>query len=175
MLILDEVQTGMGRLGQPFGANLFGIAPDLLTTAKGLAGGFPAGAVLMRPEIARDFKVGVLGTTFGGGPIACAAMCVVIDTIRRDDLLARVRDVSAYIRKQCAVGPVTGFQGAGFLLGLHTRVPAAKVRDALLARDILTGTSADPNVLRLLPPLVLERRHVDDLANALGEIHATLQ
>lgn len=173
-LILDEVQTGMGRLGRPFGANLFGLRPHLLTTAKGLAGGFPAGAVLMRPEIARDFKVGALGTTFGGGPIACAAMCVVIDTIRRDDLLARVRDVSAYIRERCAVGPVMGFQGAGFLLGLRTRVPAAQVRDALLTQDILTGTSADPNVLRLLPPLVLERRHVDDLVNALGEIHATL-
>jgi acetylornithine/succinyldiaminopimelate/putrescine aminotransferase len=101
-------------------------------------------------------------------------MCVVIDTIRRDDLLARVRDVSAYIRERCGVGPVTGFQGAGFLLGLRTRVPAAKVRDALLAHDILTGTSADPQVLRLLPPLVLERRHVDDLVTALGEIHAAL-
>jgi acetylornithine/succinyldiaminopimelate/putrescine aminotransferase len=175
LLILDEVQTGMGRLGQPFGANLFGIEPHLLTTAKGLAGGFPAGALLMRAEIARDFKVGVLGTTFGGGPVACAAMCVVIDTIRRDNLLARVRDVSAYIRERCAVGTVTGFQGAGFLIGLRTRAPAAKVRDALLTLDILTGTSADPHVLRLLPPLLLERRHVDDLANALGEIHATLQ
>ena len=175
LLILDEVQTGMGRLGAPFGANLFGITPHLLTTAKGIAGGFPAGAVLMRAELARDFKVGVLGTTFGGGPVACAAMCVVIDTIRRDNLLARVRDVSAYIRERCAVGPVTGFQGAGFLLGLKTRVPAAKVRDALLARDILTGTSGDPHVLRLLPPLVLERGHIDDLAEALGEINAALQ
>jgi acetylornithine/succinyldiaminopimelate/putrescine aminotransferase len=175
LLILDEVQTGMGRLGAPFGANLFGIAPDLLTTAKGLAGGLPAGAVLMRADIARDFKVGMLGTTFGGGPIACAAMCVVIDTIRRDKLLARVRDVSAYIRESCAVGTVTGFQGAGFLLGLRTRAPAAKVRDALLARGILAGTSSDPTVLRLLPPLVLERRHVEELVNALGEIHATLQ
>ena len=175
LLILDEVQTGMGRLGEPFGANLYGIAPHLLTTAKGLAGGFPAGAVLMRAEIGHDFKVGALGTTFGGGPIACAAMCVVIDTIRRDNLLARVRDVSAYVRERCAVGPVTGFQGAGFLLGLRTRVPAVKVRDALLARDILTGTSADPHVLRLLPPLVLERRHIDDLLDALGETNATLQ
>jgi acetylornithine/succinyldiaminopimelate/putrescine aminotransferase len=165
----------MGRLGQPFGANLYGIRPHLLTTAKGIAGGFPAAAVLMRAELARDLKVGVLGTTFGGGPIACAAMCVVIDTIQRENLLARVRDVSAYIRERCAVGPVTGFQGAGFLLGLRTRTPAAKVRDALLARDILAGTSSDPHVLRLLPPLVLERRHVDDLANALGEIHAALQ
>ena len=175
LLILDEVQTGMGRLGEPFGANLYGLAPHLLTTAKGLAGGFPAGAVLMRAEIARDFKVGVLGTTFGGGPIACAAMCVVIDAIRREKLLARVRDVSAYVRERGAGGPVTGFQGAGFLLGLRTRAPATKVRDALLARDILTGTSSDPHVLRLLPPLVLERTHIDDLVNALGEINATLQ
>jgi acetylornithine/succinyldiaminopimelate/putrescine aminotransferase len=170
MLILDEVQTGMGRLGQPFGANLHGIVPDLLTTAKGLAGGFPAGAVLMRDDIAKDLRPGDLGTTFGGGPVACAAICAVIDAIEREGLLARVREVSAYIRETCIVGPVQGVQGTGFLLGLRTLPRAAAVRDALLERDILAGTSADPNVLRLLPPLTLEKRQIDDLADTLGDL-----
>ena len=170
LFILDEVQTGMGRLGQPFGANVFGLEPHLLTTAKGLAGGFPAGAVLMRREVAADLGAGALGTTFGGGPVACAAMCAVIDTLNGTDLLAQVRAVSAHARATCVVGPITGIQGAGLLLGLRTRVRAAAVRDALLARDILTGTSADPHVLRLLPPLVLEPRHIDDLVNALKDL-----
>jgi len=170
LLILDEVQSGVGRLGRPFGANLLDVEPDLLTTAKGLAGGFPAGAVLMRREIAAGLKPGELGTTFGGGPVACAAICAVVDTIERDGLLARVREVSAYIRERCVFGPVVGVQGAGFLLGLRTTPRAAALRDALLERDILTGTSADPHVLRLLPPLILEQRHVDELADALGEL-----
>jgi acetylornithine/succinyldiaminopimelate/putrescine aminotransferase len=170
LLILDEVQSGMGRLGRPFGANLIDVEPDLLTTAKGLAGGFPAGAVLMRREVAAGLKPGELGTTFGGGPVACAAICAVIDTIERDGLLARVREVSAYIRERCVFGPVTGVQGAGFLLGLRTTPRAAAVRDALLERGVLTGTSADPHVLRLLPPLILEQRHVDELTDALGDL-----
>jgi acetylornithine/succinyldiaminopimelate/putrescine aminotransferase len=172
MLIFDEVQSGMGRLGAPFGANLYGIEPDLLTTAKGLAGGIPAGAVLMRPEITDGLKSGDLGTTFGGGPIAAAAIEAVIDAIAAESLLDNVKQVSERIRSTCLTGPVESMQGRGFLLGLRTRQPAAKLRDALLERDILTGTSADPNVLRLLPPLTLNGEHVERLATALGEIDA---
>jgi acetylornithine/succinyldiaminopimelate/putrescine aminotransferase len=170
LLILDEVQTGIGRLGEPFGAQLYGVRPDLLTTAKGLGGGFPCGAVLMPHAIAKDLKVGALGTTFGGGPVACAAVKTVIETIRAENLLARVRETSAAVRASCVVGPVTSVQGKGFLLGLRTRPKAAAVRDALLARDILTGTSADPHVLRLLPPLILTVEHVQRLAAALEEL-----
>jgi acetylornithine/succinyldiaminopimelate/putrescine aminotransferase len=170
MLIFDEVQSGMGRLGASFGAALHGIEPDLLTSAKGLAGGIPAGAVLMRPEIGRQLKSGELGTTFGGGPVAAAAIEVVIDTIRAESLLDNVRTVAAQIRASCIVGPVESIQGRGFLLGLKVRPRAAAVRDALLEHDILTGTSADPHVLRLLPPLILTGKHVERLATALGEI-----
>jgi acetylornithine/succinyldiaminopimelate/putrescine aminotransferase len=172
MLIFDEVQSGMARLGAPFGANVHGIEPDLLTTAKGLAGGIPAGAVLMRPEITAGLKSGDLGTTFGGGPVAAAAIEAVLDTIESESLIDNVRAVSSRIRSTCLTGPVESIQGLGFLLGLRTRIPAARVRDALLDRDILTGTSADPNVLRLLPPLILDSEHVDRLATALGEIDA---
>jgi len=170
LLIFDEVQTGMGRLGDAFGATLHGIEPDLLTTAKGLAGGIPAGAVLMRPEIAAGLKGGALGTTFGGGPVAAAAIEAVIDTIIAESLLDNVRQVSGLIRSSCITGPVESIHGTGFLLGLKTKRPAAQVRDALLERNILAGTSSDPNVLRLLPPLILERSHVELLATALGEI-----
>jgi acetylornithine/N-succinyldiaminopimelate aminotransferase len=170
LCIIDEVQTGMGRLGAPFGAQLYSVRPDLLTVAKGLGGGFPCGAVLMPHAIAKELKAGALGTTFGGGPVACAAIKTVIEVIERDKLLANVRDVSAAIRATCCVGPVESIQGRGFLLGLRTRPKAAAVRDALLARDILAGTSADPHVLRLLPPLILTTEHVQRLAAALKEL-----
>jgi len=170
LLIIDEVQTGMGRLGAPFGAQLHGVRPDLLTVAKGLGGGFPCGAVLMPHTIAKDLKAGALGTTFGGGPVACAAIKTVIDVIGRDNLLANVREVSAAIRATCRVGPVESIQGRGFLLGLKTKPKAAAVRDALLARDILVGTSADPHMLRLLPPLILSTENVQRLAKALEEL-----
>jgi acetylornithine/N-succinyldiaminopimelate aminotransferase len=172
MLILDEVQTGMGRLGAPFGATLYGIEPDLLTTAKGLAGGIPAGAVLMRPEVASGLKGGDLGTTFGGGPVAAAAIEAVIDTIVDEALIENVKAVSAFIRATCLKGPVESIQGQGFLLGLRTKVPAATVRDALLEQDILAGTSTDRHVLRLLPPLTLGRDHAERLASALENIDA---
>ena len=170
LFILDEVQTGMGRMGRPFAAQLHGLAPDLLTVAKGLGNGFPCGAVLMRHELARELKPGALGTTFGGGPLACAAIKAVVDVIRDEGFLAHVREISALIRSSCVTGPITGIQGAGLLLGLRTNARAASIRDALLDREILVGTSADPHVLRLLPPLILEPEHVARLAHALGEL-----
>jgi len=170
LLIFDEVQTGIGRLGAPFGANLYNVRPDLLTTAKGLGGGFPCGALLMTQALAADLKAGDLGTTFGGGPLACAVIKTVIETIEADGLLARVQEISAFIRASCSTGPVTAIQGAGLLLGLKTVPKAAAVRDALLAKNILVGTSADPHIVRLLPPLILERSHVAQLSQALEEL-----
>jgi acetylornithine/succinyldiaminopimelate/putrescine aminotransferase len=170
LLIFDEVQCGMGRTGQPFAAQTWGVTPDLLTTAKGLAGGLPAGALLAAPEIAARVRRGDLGSTFGGGPLACALIEAVIATIADDDLLARVRQLSLRIRETCQVGPVASIQGEGFLLGLRTGRPAREIQGELLARGILTGTGADPHVVRLLPPLVLEPEHVAALAAALAEI-----
>ncbi len=170
LLILDEVQCGMGRTGKPFGANYFGVRPDMVTAAKALGAGFPVSALMMSPEVTEGLKLEGLGTTFGGGPMACAVVEAVVDAIEAGDLLANVTTVSAYIRKRCAVGPVVGFQGAGFLLGLKTNQPAKTVQAALLAQNILAGTSGDPNILRLLPPYTLERQHVDLLANALESI-----
>ncbi len=171
-LIFDEVQCGMGRTGQPFAAQLYGVTPDLLTVAKGLAGGFPAAAVLASEEACAGVGIGDLGSTFGGGPVAAAMILAVLDVIEHDDLLAHVRAVSAYLRETCIVGPVVAAQGEGLLVGLRTAPPAKQVMAALLERDILTGTSADPHVLRLLPPLVLQREHVDLLRAALAEVPA---
>lgn len=171
LLILDEVQTGVGRLGEPFGADLYGVQPDLLTAAKGLGGGFPCGAVIMTQDVATELKAGDLGTTFGGGPLACAVIEAVIDVIETDNVLDNVRAMSALVRETCVQGPVTAIRGAGLLLGLKTGPKAAAVRNALLERDILVGTSADPNIIRLLPPLIIDEDHVAQLSSALKELN----
>lgn len=168
LLIFDEVQCGMGRTGHPFAANLYGVTPDMITTAKALGNGFPCAALLMGARVAAAVELDALGTTFGGGPLACAAIEAVIEAIEAEKLLARVRRVSAYIRETCRTGPVTGFQGAGLLLGLITTRPAKAIQGELLARGILTGTSSDPNVLRILAPFILEEPHVDLLQDALA-------
>jgi acetylornithine/succinyldiaminopimelate/putrescine aminotransferase len=170
VLIFDEVQCGVGRTGYPFAANLYGVMPDMITTAKALGNGFPCSALLMSGKVAKAVKLDALGTTFGAGPMACAVIEAVIEAIETEGLLANVRRVSEYIRKTCIVGPVTGHQGAGFLTGLKTSVPAKLVQKALLEQDILTGTSGDPNVLRLLPPFVLKEADVDFLAAALARL-----
>ena len=170
LLIMDEVQTGVGRLGVSFGAAHFGIRPDLLTTAKALGGGVPCGALLMSAEIGRQLAAGDLATTFGGGPLAAKAILTVLEVIEAERLRALGRQLSALIRSTCQTGPVTGIQGLGFLLGLRTRPPASQVRDALLEKDILVGTSSDPNVIRLLPPFILDQHHVERLSLALQEI-----
>jgi acetylornithine/N-succinyldiaminopimelate aminotransferase len=170
VLIFDEVQCGMGRTGHPFAANLYGVMPDMITTAKALGNGFPCSALLMSGKVAKAVKLDALGTTFGAGPMACAVIEAVVEAIQSEGLLANVRRVSEYIRKTCIVGPVTGHQGAGFLTGLKTAVPAKLVQQALLEQDILTGTSGDPNILRLLPPFVLKEGEVDLLAAALARL-----
>jgi len=172
ILIFDEVQCGMGRTGAPFGANYYGVTPDIITAAKALGNGFPVSALLLSPRVAAQIKYDDMGTTFGGGPIACAVAEAVIDAIESESLLANVRQVSTYIRANCVIGPVTGVQGAGFLLGLKTSRPAKEVQAALLQKDILTGTSGDPKVLRLLPAYILNEGHVDQLHDALATISA---
>ena len=124
----------------------------------------------MSPAVTQALKLEGLGTTFGGGPMACAVVEAVVEAIESGKLLDNVKDVSAYIRQTCVVGPVVGSQGAGFLLGLKTSRPAKEVQAALLAQNILTGTSGDPQVVRLLPPYTLERQHVDLLTAALQTI-----
>jgi acetylornithine/N-succinyldiaminopimelate aminotransferase len=172
LLIFDEVQCGMGRVGEAFAATLYGVQPNMITTAKALGAGFPCAALLMSPPVSAALKLDALGTTFGGGPMACAVIEAVIEAIESGQLLERVRTLSALIRSRCLVGPVVSHQGAGLLVGLRTSRPAKEIHAALLERDILAGTSADPHVLRLLPPYVLEAAHVELLRDALLDIGA---
>ncbi|MBM4195585.1 MAG: aspartate aminotransferase family protein [Gammaproteobacteria bacterium] len=170
LLISDEIQSGMGRCGKPFAIELAGVTPDLLTIAKAIGAGFPCSALLMTRAIAVQLKHGDLGTTFGGGPLASALMNTVIEVIERDRLIDNVRARSQEILDALPLGPVEAAQGKGFLLGLRCKRPAKEMLQALLDRGILVGTSADANVMRLLPPLTLAREHVDQLLNALADI-----
>jgi acetylornithine/N-succinyldiaminopimelate aminotransferase len=129
-------------------------------------------ALLLSRRVAERLKNDDMGTTFGGGPMACAAVEAVIEVIESESLLANVRQVSDYIRAHCLVGPVTAIQGAGLLLGLKTTRPAKEVQTALMEKGILAGTSGDPHVLRLLPAYIVNEGHVDQLRAALSTISA---
>jgi acetylornithine/succinyldiaminopimelate/putrescine aminotransferase len=172
-LIFDEVQCGVGRTGAFTAAESFGVTPDLLTMAKGLGSGLPIAALVMTTALGATLQPGDLGSTFGGGPVPCAAALATLEVIEREALLDNVRKVSAHLRERAlALGPerVRGVQGRGFLLGLVLNRPAAEVQRALFAHRVLTGTSSDPAVLRLLPPLSLSMDEADVLLGALAEV-----
>jgi len=152
LLIFDEIQTGMGRLGKPFAAQLYGVRPDLITAAKGLASGLPMGALLMTSAVASRLKGGDLGSTFGGGPLPCAALLATMDVIESEDLSAKAVAAAARLRQELVGSVVTEVLGAGLLLGLRGQ-HAAALKQHLLSRHILVGGSKDPSVLRLMPPL----------------------
>ncbi len=170
VLIFDEVQCGMGRTGHPFAANLYGVTPDMITTAKALGSGFPCSALLLSDAVAGSLKLDALGTTFGAGPMACAIIEAVIDIIESESLLANVRARADEIRANCVVGPVIGTQGAGFLMGLRTRRPGKEVQAELLKQDILAGTASDPHIVRLLPAYTLGSTHVAHIAATLAKL-----
>ena len=161
LLIFDEVQTGFGRLGAPFAAGLLGIRPDLLTCAKGIASGVPMGALLMSEGIAIQLKAGDLGSTFGGSPLACAALLATLEVIQGEGLMNRAMVLEGRLRRGLAGSMVTNVHGAGLLLGLRIPGKAAALKGHLFAHHILLGGSADPDVLRLMPPLVLTDQAVE--------------
>ena len=169
-MIADEVQCGVGRTGTPFAIEDAGVVPDVITTAKGLAGGFPAGAVIAPAGVADALPYGALGTTFGGGPLACAWISIVVETLSEPGFLERVAALGERIRRTCRVGPVVDVQGRGLLLGLRCDRPAGEVLAALRDRGILAGGASDPHIVRLMPPLNLGDDHVAALERALAEI-----
>ncbi|MBW7905698.1 MAG: aminotransferase class III-fold pyridoxal phosphate-dependent enzyme [Phycisphaerae bacterium] len=169
LLIFDEIQTGMGRLGRPLAAGEHDVLPDFVTLAKGIANGVPMGAVLMSDAVAAKVKQGDLGSTFGGGPLACAAMLAVLDTIEREDLCERAARLGRAMHERLRVGPVCEVLGRGCLIGLRLCRPAKDVQKALLERGFITGTSADPSVLRLMPPINTPDEAIEAVAGALAE------
>ena len=174
LLIYDEVQTGVGRTGEWFFAGSeagASVVPDIITLAKALGSGVPVGACLVNERVAAHVKENDLGTTFGGGMLAMAAVLATLEAIEADAMLENVKAVESYLRERLAEVPqVTRVRGRGFLLGLEFKEKAGPIHQALLERRIITGTSSDANVLRLLPPLCLGREEVDLFVDALKEV-----
>jgi acetylornithine/N-succinyldiaminopimelate aminotransferase len=167
LVIFDEIQTGMGRLGAPFAAELFGAEVDMITLAKGIGNGIPMSAVLTTEAVSETCEVGEQGTTFGGGPVACAAGNAVLDVIEREGLVENAKKMGALAAEMLVVGPVKGVRGVGLLLGLETEPPAKEVCRYLFGQGILAGSSAHPNVARLMPPLTLKQADLETLRAAL--------
>jgi acetylornithine/N-succinyldiaminopimelate aminotransferase len=174
VLIYDEVQTGVGRTGDWFFAGSKagdGVIPDIVTLAKALGSGIPVGACLVTEEIASHIKENDLGTTFGGGMIAMAAVTATLEAIENDGMLANVRDVEEYLRERLKeVEQVVNVHGRGFLLGLEFADKAKPIHEGLLENKIITGTSSDAKVLRLLPPLCLGKEEVGLFVDALRKV-----
>jgi acetylornithine/N-succinyldiaminopimelate aminotransferase len=174
VLIYDEVQTGVGRTGQWFFAGSDAgdaVVPDIITLAKSLGSGIPVGACLVTEKISSHIKENDLGTTFGGGMMAMAAVAATLEAIENDGMLANVREVEVHLRERLKeVEQCVAVHGKGFLLGLEFADQAKSIHAALLEQRIITGTSSDPKVLRLLPPLCLQKDQVDLFVDALRSV-----
>lgn len=177
LLIFDEVQTGFGRTGSNFFGEQVGVTPDLITGAKGLAGGFPAGVVFVADAVAAEIHPGDHGSTFGGGPLACAAMAAVAELIVAEDLPGKAAQRGSELSRALTLLPgVTSVSGRGLLLGVNLDRPAKPVVTALRDKGVLVGGSRLPQQLRLLPPLTLSAAEaalfVDTLSRVLAETPA---
>jgi acetylornithine aminotransferase/acetylornithine/N-succinyldiaminopimelate aminotransferase len=176
LLLADEIQSGLGRTGKWFAYQHYGILPDVTTLAKPIANGIPMGAMLCTNAAAEAITPGMHGTTFGGGPLACAVAIAVIDTIKRDNLLKHIHDVGDFCheelsklaaRHECIVD----VRGIGLMLGaeLNSADFAKRVAAQLMDRHIIVNRTSE-TVLRFLPPFILERKHVEIAIKALDEI-----
>lgn len=176
LLVLDEVQTGVGRTGRWFAHEWSSASPDVMCLAKGLAGGLPIGACVARPEVAERFEPGDHGSTFGGGPVPCAAALVVLDVIEREGLLKRVVELGARLASSLAdiFGTEAEVRGRGLLIGVDLGAPVARtVAAAALERGLLVN-DATPTVLRFTPPLVVSDQELERGLGILEEAwHAT--
>ena len=172
-LILDEIQTGLGRTGELWAADKYDVVPDVLTTAKGLASGLPMGATLCRDWIAED--PGNHGSTFSGGPVVSAAAGATLDVLQRESLPAHAAEVGAYIREEIddRLGDdVREVRGHGLMIGIEVKRGSNRLlRDLALNHDVL-ALPAGRTVLRLLPPLTIEREHADAFVDALEAVLA---
>ena len=176
LLIFDEIQTGMGRTGAFYAYEMYGVVPDIVTLAKGLAGGVPIGAFIVTEKVARVFHAGEHGSTFGGNPLACAAANVVLNTIAREDFLQHVKSVGQYFKqrlndlKEKHAKYIVDVRGEGLLLGMEmtrSEEAGAIVHDCL-ARGVMINCTAG-NVLRFIPPLIFTNSEVDALIYALND------
>ena len=178
LFIADEIQCGLGRTGRWFAYQKYALKPDAVVVAKPLAAGLPLAAIIARDAVAQAFSPGMHGTTFGGGPLQCRLALKVLEVLERPGFLKHVREVGAYFREQLEklqreLDLIREVRGEGLILAADLAVPCKSVvRQALEAGFLMNCTQE--KVLRFLPPLILERRHVDELIAALRPILATL-
>lgn len=172
VLIFDEVQTGVGRTGNWFfgGSDLAGgVVPDIISLAKSLGSGVPVGACLVSENISSNIKLNDLGTTFGGGMLAMSAVIATIEAIEEDSMLATAEAAEHFLRDSLSGHPnITAIRGKGCLLGIEFASDCSETHSKLLAKNIITGTSSDPKVLRLLPPLNVSQDELSLLVNVLN-------
>lgn len=161
VLILDEIQSGYGRSGKFFAHQHFGIQPDIITVAKGMGNGFPVAGVLIHPGI--EAKHGMLGTTFGGNHLACAAAIAVLDVIKEENLIHNALETGNYLMtKLKELEGIKEVRGMGLMIGVELEFPCAAIRNELLNRHkIFTGSSSDKNTLRILPALNIHKEEMD--------------
>lgn len=174
LLMVDEVQTGMGRTGTLFAYEQFGVNPDVITLAKGLGSGIPIGAMLTSESVAASFSPGTHGSTFGGNPLATSAGIATIESILSDGFLAEVKEKSDWFRKQLeklrqSSNKVIGIKGLGFLVGIELTEPVGPWIDRFREKGILV-LSAGANVLRVLPPLTTTKEELNQFVNVFHEI-----
>lgn len=175
VLIFDEVQCGMGRTGTFFGCQQFGVKPDIVTLAKGLAGGVPIGAFMATDKVASAFHAGDHGSTFGGNPLACAAACVVLDALINDNLMDNVKEVGSYLKskfeayKEKYPTLIKEVRGRGLILGMELTRPGREIANECLDYGAIINCTAG-NVLRFVPPLNITKEHVDELIAVLDKV-----
>lgn len=177
LLIADEVQSGFGRTGDFFAFQKHQIIPDIISIAKGMGNGFPVGGVLIHPDIEASF--GMLGTTFGGNHLACAASLAVLDVLEREELMVNAKEISEHFMLNAKNLPeLKAIKGRGLMLGLEFHFPVSDLRKRLVEQHhMFTGSSKNPNLIRFLPPLTIKREHVDRFFEALHTelMHLTKQ
>ncbi|MEY8566799.1 acetylornithine transaminase [Corynebacterium sp.] len=170
LMVVDEVQAGVGRTGRWFGYQAEDVVPDIVTLAKGLGGGLPIGACVAVTPAAQLLTKGQHGSTFGGNPVACAAGCAVVDTIRAEDLLGHVGRMERIIREELEpLDAVSRVRGRGLMLGVVLDPPRPGLADAALAAGLLVNQPA-PDVLRLVPPLTITENDVRESLTTLKEL-----
>ena len=169
MLIADEVQSGFGRTGDFFAFQKYGWTPDIISIAKGMGNGFPIGGILIHPDIKASF--GLLGTTFGGNHLACAASLAVLKVLEDENLMKNADEMSAYFIEKAKYLPhLKSIKGRGLMLGLEFNFPVAELRKKLIyTHKIFTGSAKNPNLIRILPPLTIQEKHIDAFFDALKQ------
>lgn len=167
LFIADEIQSGFGRTGDFFAFQKHGITPDIISMAKGMGNGFPIGGILIHPDIKATF--GLLGTTFGGNHLACTASLAVLNVLENESFLKNVKEVSDYfLVKVSSMPQLKATKGRGLMLGLEFDFNVSELRKKLIfEHHIFTGSAKNPNLLRILPPLTIQKQHIDVFIEAL--------